>query len=312
MATLPTQRLTVLKTRTAGSSLAAVGIHVPANSAPLAPHVSGADCTGVSYRVQAGQGVSTPSLAAGAARAALRAAAVPPDEIEMVVVGTTSPDVLWPTTACLVQVELGLPMVPSFDLYAAEAGLLTALNVAHHYVTGGARAVLVIGAESDNQLVDLPGQSRTRHGRAASAVVLRHAPAGGDILASIIGAAPPLNGPALDHDSTLIRGLTQAVRQCLRKAGLALGDIDLVIGEQTAPEVMRAWARAEGLSMERLLLDPARYGPAFAAAPFVALHDAVKGGRLRPGGLALLLSCGTGPAWAVVCLRWGGGMVDTW
>ncbi len=276
----------------------------------MAPRLSGAECLGVSNRVQAGQGISTPSLAAGAARAALRAAAVPVEEIQLIVVGTTSPDVLWPTTACLVQFELRLPMVAALDLYAAETGLLTALNIGHHYVTAGSRAVLVIGAESDNQLVDLPGQSRP-HGRAASAVVLRRVAAGGDILASVTGGAAA-GDAALDHDRGLIRGLALAAGRCLRLADIELTQVDLVIGDQTAPDVTRAWAKAEGFPMSRVLLDPGRYGSAFAAAPFVALHDAVKGGRLQPGQIALLLSCGTGPAWAVTCLRWGNGAVGEW
>ena len=290
--------------------MAGVGVYLPPPAAVLATRLTGAACLGVSNRVQAGQGISTPSLAAGAARAALRASAVPVEEIQLIVVGTTSPDVLWPTTACLVQVELGLPMVAAVDLYAAETGLLTALDVGHHYVTAGSRAVLVIGAESDNQLVDLPGQPRP-HGRAASAVVLRRVAAGGDILGSVTGGAASGDSP-VDHDRGLARGLAQAVGQCLRLAGVELAQVDLVIGEQTAPDVTRAWAKAEAIPMSRVLLDPSRYGSAFAAAPFVALHDAVRSGRLQPGKIALLLSCGSGPAWAVTCLRWGNGAVGEW
>src|SRR5260370_20605662 len=120
-------------------AMAAVGIDRPPADAPGARRVTGTDLTGVSYRVQADQGVSTPSLAAGAARAALRAAGVNSSDIEMIIVGTTTPDVLWPSTACLVQTELKLPMIASFDLYAAETSLLAALNVGIRYVTAGAR-----------------------------------------------------------------------------------------------------------------------------------------------------------------------------
>jgi 3-oxoacyl-[acyl-carrier-protein] synthase-3 len=289
--------------KTAGTAVAGVGVYLPPPAGRVARSPIGADRHGVSNRVKAGQGISTPSLAAGAARAALRAAAVPVEEIQLIVVGTTSPDVLWPTTACLVQVELGLPMVGALDLYAGEAGLLTALNVGHHYITAGSRAVLVIGAESDNQLVDLPGQPRP-HGRAASAVVLRRVAGDGDILASVTGGAGAGDSSA-DHDRGLIRGLVQAVADCLRV-------VDLVIGEQTAPDVTRAWAKAAAFSIDRVLIDPGRFGSAFAAASFVALHHAVSQGRLRPGQIALLLSCGSGPAWAVTCLRWGGGRVDEW
>jgi 3-oxoacyl-[acyl-carrier-protein] synthase III len=93
----------------------------------------------------------------------------------------------------------------------------------------------------------------------------------------------------------------------LRKASLSLSEIDLVIGEQSAPEIMQAWSRAAGISPARLVLDPARYGSLLAAAPLTVLHDAVKEGRLKNGMTALLLSCGSGPTWAAACIRWGGG-----
>src|SRR6266480_3590720 len=153
-------------------AIAGLGVYRPPADAQPARRITGADLTGVSYRVQSDQGVSTPALAAGAARAALRVAGVRTSDIEMIIVGTTTPDVLWPTTACLVQTELKLPMVASFDLYAAETSVLSALNVGIRYVTAGARAVLLIGAESDNQLVDLPGQGGRVHSRGAAAVLL--------------------------------------------------------------------------------------------------------------------------------------------
>src|ERR1700737_3302379 len=112
------------------AAIAGLGIYRPPADAPLARRVTGSDLTGVSYRVQAESGVTTASLAAGAARAALKAAGTDPATLEMIVVGTTTPDVLWPATACLVQTELKLPMVASFDLYAAETSVLAALNVA--------------------------------------------------------------------------------------------------------------------------------------------------------------------------------------
>src|SRR5260370_7603063 len=156
-------------------AIAGLGIYRPAADAPLARRVTGSDRPGVSYGVKAAQGLSPPSLAAGAARAAMRAAGVNSSDIEMIIVGTSTPDVLWPTTACLVQTELKLPMVGSFDLYAAETSLLAALNVGIRYTASGARGVLLIGAESDNQLVDLPGQGGRVHARGAAAGALTRA-----------------------------------------------------------------------------------------------------------------------------------------
>lgn len=292
--------------------IAGLGINRPRADAPLARRVTGSEVTGVSYRVQAEHGVSTASLAAGAARAALRAAGANPADVEMVLVGTTTPDVMWPSTACLVQTELQLPMVASFDLYAAETSVLAALNVAVRYVAAGARSVLLIGAESDNQLVDLAGQGGTVHARAAAAAVLTPASGGGGVLSTMASGAarPQINADG--HDRILLQGLSEGVVDCLRRANLTLDDIELVIAEQSAPEIMQAWSKRQGVSPTRLLLDPSRYGSLLAVAPLVALHDAVVERRLRDGMTALLLGCGTGPVWAAACLRWSGGGVAEW
>jgi len=289
------------------AAIAGLGVYRPPADAPSARRVTGSDLTGVSYRVEADQGVNTASLAAGAARAALQAGGVNPSDIEMIIVGTTTPDVLWPTTACLVQNELKLPMVASFDLYAAETSLLAALNVGIRFVTGGAKSVLLIGADSDNQLVDLPGQSGSVHSRAAAAAVLTRAGGDGGVLSTMAGGAAGPEGSGDAHDRTVLRGLSDGATECLRKASLSMSDIDLVIGEQSAPELMQAWSKTAGISPSRLLLNPVRYGNLLAAAPLAALHDAIKEGRLQNGMTALVLACGSGPTWAAACLRWGGG-----
>ena len=293
-------------------AIAGLGIYRPPADALLARRLTGGDLTGVSYRVQAEQGINTASLAAGAARAALQAGGVNPADIGMIVVGTTTPDVLWPSTACLVQTELTLPMVASFDLYAAETSLLAALDVGTRYVAAGARGVLVIGAESDNQLVDLPGQGGAVHGRAAAAAVLTSGGGEAGILSTVVGGAarPEVNGDA--QDRILLRGLADGVDECLRKARLTMTDMDLVIGEQSAPEIMYAWSRAAGVSAARLVVQPARYGALLAAAPLMVLHDMVREGRLHNAMTALLIQCGSGPAWAAACVRWGGGGLVEW
>jgi 3-oxoacyl-[acyl-carrier-protein] synthase-3 len=288
-------------------AIAGLGVYRPSADVPLARRVTGTDLMGVSYRVHPDEGLSTPALAAGAARAALRAAGVNSSDIEMIIVGTTTPDVLWPTTACLVQTELKLPMVASFDLYAAETSLLAALNVGIRYVGTGASAVLVIGADSDNQLVDLPGQSGRVHSRAAAAAVLTPAGDEAGVLATMAGGAARTDANGDAHERTLLRGVTEAAAECLQKANLAISEIDLVVGEQSAPEIMQAWGRLAGVPSNRMLLDEMRYGSLLAAAPLTALHDAVKAGRLKEGMTALLLACGSGPTWAAACVRWGRG-----
>ena len=295
--------------RTALGSIAGIGVNRPSASTPLARRVTGAEVTGVAFRVQAEQGITTASLAAGAAQAALLAAGTSPNDLEMILVGTTTPDVLWPSTACLVQSELKLPMVGAFDLYAAETSFLAGLDIATRYVTAGARGVLLIGAESDNQLVDLPGQARSVHARAAVAAVLTPAVDDCGILATAVGGAarPLLSSDG--HDRMLLQGLTEAAAECLEKAGLNLRDVDLVIADQAAPEIMRAWSRRHEMPQDRVLLEPERYGSLLGAAPFILLYDTVQAGQLRDGMTVLVLGCGSGPVWAAACLRWNGARV---
>ena len=289
--------------QTALGSIAGIGINRPSSSVALAPRVTGSDVSGVSYRVHADQGITTASLAAGAARAALDAAQTNTSDIGMIVVGTSSPDVLWPSTACLVQTELKLPMVAAFDLYAAQASLLTALDVGIRFVDAESKAVLVIGADSDNQLVDLPGQGAKVKGRAAGAAVLRAADGSGGVLSTVVqGAGRSHAGQG--GDAAGLDSLRDAVDECLARAGVKLADIDLVIADQAAPDAMRSWAKAVGVDGQRLLLDPSRYGALLAAAPLAAIYDAAESGRLKPGMVALVLECGSGPVWAAACLAW--------
>jgi 3-oxoacyl-[acyl-carrier-protein] synthase III len=170
----------------------------------------------------------------------------------------------------------------------------------------------VIGADSDNQLVDLPGQSGKVHSRAAAAAVLTQAGGDAGVLSTVAGGAARSAGNGEASEQTVLQGLSDGVAECLRKARLSLSEIDLVIAEQSAPETMQAWSKAAGVPSGRLLLDPTRYGSLLAAAPLTALHDAIKEGRLQNGMTALLLACGSGPTWAAACLRWGGGGLVEW
>ncbi|HEY0493539.1 MAG TPA: 3-oxoacyl-[acyl-carrier-protein] synthase III C-terminal domain-containing protein [Candidatus Dormibacteraeota bacterium] len=312
MTSAPVSRRAPAQPRTGLAGVAGIGVYRPPASAADSERLTGADCHGVSYRVRAESGLNTASLAAGAARAALKASGIDPQQIGLIVAGTTTPDVLWPTTACLVQTELGLPMVASFDLYAAQASLLTAFDVAAHYMKSGTSAALVIGAEASNQLVDFPGQSGGRHARGASAVVLAAGERGGEILATAAGGRATREGGQAALNELTLSGLAEAVAGCLRRAGLGLREVDLVVAEQTAPELMRRWLTESGVPASSFVLEPERYAESFAAAPFAVLHDAVKDGRLKEGQVVLMLSCGAGPVWAVACLRWGSGGVSEW
>ncbi|HSO93148.1 MAG TPA: hypothetical protein VLS53_01590, partial [Candidatus Dormibacteraeota bacterium] len=237
------------------AGIAGIGVYRPPADVADSQRLTGSDCPGVSYRVQAKSGLNTASLAAGAARAAIKASGIDPASVELIIAGTTTPDVLWPSTACLVQAELELPMVASFDLYAAQASLLTAFDVASRYMRSGAKAALVIGAETSNQLVDFPGQSGGRHARGASAIVLAASEGGGEILATAAGGRATGETGTGGTGEKAAEGFSESIGDCLRQAGMRLNEVDLVVAEQTAPALMRRWLRDSGVSAGSFVLE---------------------------------------------------------
>jgi len=147
---------------------------------------------------------------------------------------------------------------------------------------------------------------------AAAAVLSRASADDGAMLTSVAGGVATRDRGADARQQVTIDGISRSVTECLRRAEMELADIDLVIAEQTAPALMRSWASVAGVPSQVLLLEPDRYAAAFAAAPFIALHDAVKEGRLQPRMTALMVSCGSGPIWAAACLRWGEAGIAEW
>ena len=202
------------------TSIAGIGVEIAAANSPRAPKVRGADCLGVADRVKGELGLTTASIAAAAARAAINDAGLTARSIEQIVVGTSSPDVLWPSTACLVQTELGIGMVPAFDLYAGDASGLTALSVADRLLQAVSGPTLVIAADSDNQLVDLPGQSaQAMAARTTGAAALVLGPSGrrGEVLATLTGGSA--RAKFEPQSPELFDELTRSTMACLDRAG---------------------------------------------------------------------------------------------
>src|SRR2546428_661308 len=154
---------------------------------------------------------------------------------------------------------VALSAIAGLGVYRPPASAPSAKRLTGSNVTGGSYRV------------------RAEHGRttaslAASAAVLTQAGGEGGVLATMTGGSARSDANGDLADRTLLRGLTDGVGECLRKANLTLPDIDLVIGEQSAPEIMQAWCKTSGVSSSRLVLNPARYGSLLAAAPLMALH----------------------------------------
>ena len=286
--------------------------------------------TGITERRHAAPGVSTGDLAVEAARRCIAAGNISPEQIDLVLMGTFTPDMLLPATATLVQDRLGL-CAPAFDVQAACASFAFALITGMQYVaTGCSQRALVIGADCNSRMVN-PADKQTYplFGDAAGAVVL--APGGADqgILAYAVGsdgsgaplicrrtggarqpfsAADP-NGHFLHMDGRpvfkwAIRTLKETIGEVLDLAGVGLDDVDLVVFHQANMRIINAAVEELGMPSGKVFNNLDRYGNTSSASIPLALDEAYRLGRVRRGNHVLFSGFGAGLTWATVLMRW--------
>ena len=282
--------------------------------------------TGIRQRHIAADGEQTSDLALEASRAALKAAGVDATAIDLIIVATTSPDMVFPSVACTLQDKLGIYGCAAFDVQAVCAGFVYALTTADQFIRSGmATCALVVGAEVFSRLLDWEDRSTcVLFGDGAGAVVLR----GGD-REGIIGAHLHADGrfrhllnvpariesggikgnPYLYMDGPAVfkfasTALAAAADEVLKKHGLHQSDIDWLVPHQANLRIIEMTARKLGLPMERVIVTLAQHGNTSAASVPLALDTAVRDGRIRSGDLLLLEGIGGGFAWGSVLLRW--------
>lgn len=290
--------------------------------------------TGIRERRIAAPDETTSDMAAEASRRAIEAAGLTPQDIDLIIVGTITPDMPFPSTACLVQHKLGMRTVPAFDIEAACTGFLYTLDVAAALLRSGPyRHALVIGAEKLSSIIDW--QDRTTcvlFGDGAGAVVLGLDPRPGvGLLASRLGAdggdgdklcqpgggsalpASPASIEARQHYlkmqgreifKSAVRVMEQSASELLRSANLTAQDVALVIPHQANSRIIDAIRERLELPPERVFLNLDRYGNTSAASIPLALDEAVQSGRLRSGDLVLLVAFGAGLTWGSTLLKW--------
>jgi 3-oxoacyl-[acyl-carrier-protein] synthase-3 len=274
-------------------------------------------------------GTTTFSLAAEAARKALGATGVRPEELDMVIVATSSPDGPFPSVACRVQEELGVPGACAMDLLAACTGFVYALSTADAYIASGrAETVLVVGAEVLSRLVDWKDRGTcVLFADGAAAAVLRPAERGagfrawclgsdgrgyeqitcGDIErgAYAAGQHEPrigMRGPDVFKFATDI--FIRQAYAVAEAAGIEIEDIDLFVPHQANSRIIEAAARRVGLPMERVMLNIEEYGNTSTATIGLALNDALRQGRLKSGDQVLIAGFGSGLTWGACLLEW--------
>lgn len=289
--------------------------------------------TGIRERHIAEEGEATSDLAVRAAQQALERAAVEPDEVDFIVVATTSADMPFPSTANFVQHKLGAGRAGSVDVWAACTGSLYGLSIGAQYIqTGKYRTVLAIGAETLSRVTDWTDRGTcVLLGDAAGAAVLRPSPDGSGILDTDLYSDgqywPLLYQPAggtkhpASHETVekrmhyvkmkgnevfkvAVRMLEECSLAILKKNGLTLEQVDLFIPHQANLRIIEAAVKRLRLPMEKVLVNIDRYGNTGAASVYVALEEAWSQGRIKPGDLLLFAAFGGGFTWGSALVRW--------
>lgn len=263
-------------------------------------------------------GGTTSQLAIEAGIAALASAGRRPDEIDGVVLATTTPDQIVPGTSAAVQDGIGVPG-GAFDVNAACSGFVYALVVAHGMLAIGAERLLVIGADTLSRITDWDDRSvAVLVGDGAGAVVLEAVDGPGQLLSWTLGADGSLRHLLkCDHGGFLfmdgkeifrkaVRAVVESAEQAIAEAGLTPEEIDLVIPHQANLRIINAASQRLGIPEEKAIVVIDRYGNTSSASIPLALVDALDTGRLRSGDRVLLTGFGGGMTWASAVLRWGG------
>jgi 3-oxoacyl-[acyl-carrier-protein] synthase III len=281
--------------------------------------------TGIEARHVAADGELTSDLALHAARAAMESAGVTADDIDLIIVATTTPDMIFPSTACLLQAKLGVKRGAAFDVQAVCTGFIYALATADKFVASGAhKCALVIGAEVFSRLLDW-NDRRTcvLFGDGAGAVVIKPSDAPGIYsshlhsdgsyshilrVAGGIAEGQIRGNPYLEMDGQAVfrlavRVLDECSREALEHNGFKGTDLDWFVPHQANLRIINATADKMGVPRERVVTTVARHGNTSAASVPLALDKAVRDGRIQPGHLVLLEGVGGGMTWGSVLLR---------
>jgi 3-oxoacyl-[acyl-carrier-protein] synthase-3 len=290
--------------------------------------------TGIRERHIVDPGVATSDLSKEAALRAIEQAGLTPDDIGFIVVGTTTPDTIFPSTACVLQNKIGAKHAWGFDLGAACSGFTYALTTGMQMVAGGVlEHALVVGADVMSSIIDYTDRTTcVLFGDGAGAVVISPAAASEP---RIIGFAHEIDGsggPALcmpaggsrmpaSHDTVdkrlhyvkqdgqtvfkfAVRKTEEICRRVLEQCGLDAADVDLFVSHQANRRIIQAAADRLGLPDSKVVINLERFGNTTAATIPLALADAVADGRLKRGDLVLLASVGAGFTVGAVLLRW--------
>lgn len=289
--------------------------------------------TGIRERHIAGDNEATSDMAAEAARRALADTDLAPEQIDLILVATCTPDMTFPSTACFVQQKIGATRAACLDVSAACAGFLYALDVGRQYVASGQMdTVLVIGAEKMSTVMDWTDRTTcVLFGDGAGAAILQAAENSYGILPSVLGAdgslnhllsipgggsREPFSQRVLDEKSHCLKmagrevfkhavtNMAAAAQAALKQSGACIEDVACIIPHQANARIIQAIGQRIGAPIEQFYLNVDRYGNTSAASVIMALDEAARNGRVKRGDLVLLVVFGGGFTWAATLLEW--------
>jgi 3-oxoacyl-[acyl-carrier-protein] synthase-3 len=280
--------------------------------------------TGIRARHFVDAGTNASDLAVGAARHAIEAAGLQPADIDLIILATSTPDMVFPSTACIVQSKLGIVGCPAFDVQAVCSGFVYALTVADSLIrTGTARRALVIGAEVFSRILDFNDRGTcVLFGDGAGAVVLEASDTPGLLATDLhadgrhvgilcvpgtVSGGQVLGDPLLKMDGQAVFKLAigvleQSARAALAKAGRVDTDIDWLIPHQANLRIMQGTAKRLKLPLDKLIVTVDQHGNTSAASIPLALDHAVRSGRIQRGDTLMLEGVGGGFTWGAVLL----------
>ena len=291
--------------------------------------------TGIRERRIAAADEATSDLALPAAREALRTAGVDPADLDLIVLATCTGDMgTFPATATIVQTELGARRAAAFDVAAVCSGFTFALDIGAQFIeTGRANNVLVIGAETLSKVVDWTDRNTcVLFGDGAGAAVLQPCPPGEGLLGSVLGtdgsgacllnipgggSRLPLTPDAISEGQGFIKMkgrevfrfaveiMGEAAVQALTKVGLTPADVDLFVPHQANVRIIDAAMQRLKLPPEKVYVNVDRYGNTSAASVPMALYEAWKQGKVRPGDIVVTVGFGAGLTWGANVIKWG-------
>jgi 3-oxoacyl-[acyl-carrier-protein] synthase-3 len=289
--------------------------------------------TGIRQRREAADGEATSDMAFEAAQRALAMARLEARDLDMIIVGTVTPDMHFPATAAFLQHRLGLRDIPAFDLSAACAGFIYGMSIADQFIGSGThRTILVVGAELLTRVLNWQDRATcVLFGDGAGAVVLGPAPGDGrGLVATSLhtdgslsgslclpagGSREPLTAEGLEQQRNkvfmkgrdifriAVKNLTGASRAALDRAGLGPDDVDWVVPHQANLRIITQVSERLAVPMDRFVVNIDRFGNTSSASIPLALDEAVRDGRIQPGQTVLMCALGAGISWASALVR---------